>query len=108
MLAGLAMLVVTACGDTVKLPQAATGGALTAASVQVRQTGSGHARIDPSNVTFQIDNSGSLVVRVSATSTANAPQTLTLNATLYDATSNIIGTAVGGNVNVAPGSTSTY
>ena len=102
------MLAVAACGDSVKIPQAATGGALTATSVKVQQAGSGHARIDPNTVSFQIDNSGSLVVRVSVTSTASAPQTLTLSATLYDASNQIIGTAVGGNVNVPAGSTSVF
>lgn len=109
LVAAVAMLTVVACGETIKIPQASgSGGALTAASVQIRQSGSGHARIDPSNVTFQIDNSGSLLMHVSVTSTGGGLQTVTLDATLYDSGGNIVGTAVGGNVNVPPASTSTF
>jgi len=103
------MLALAGCGDTVKIPQATgSGGALTAASVQIRQAGSGQGRIDPNNVTFQVDNSGSLIMHVNVTSTGGGAQTLTLTATLYDSSSNIVGTAVGGKVNVPPGSVSTF
>jgi hypothetical protein len=94
---------VAACGDSTILPQAQTTGALTAASVRIEQSGPAHAQIDASHVTFQIDNSGTLVVNLTLRSTESSPQTLTLRASLYDAAGKVIGTATGGVVNLASG-----
>ena len=91
---------VAACGDSTVLPQAQTGGA---ASVRIEQSGPAHAQIDASHVTFQIDNSGTLVVNLTVRSTESSPQTLTLRASLYDAAGKVIGTATGGVVNLASG-----
>ncbi len=99
----LAAVALAACGDTVRLPEAPATGALTSPPVQIRQTGSALAQVDPSSVTFQLDDSGSLVVRLNVRSTAGASQTLALRASLFDSSHRVIGDAVGGQVEVAPG-----
>jgi hypothetical protein len=102
----LVLMVMTgaaACGDSTILPQAQVTGALTAASVRIEQSGPAHAQIDASHVTFQIDNSGTLVVNLTLRSTESSPQTLTLLASLYDAAGKVIGNATGGVVNLASG-----
>jgi len=94
---------VVACGDTTRLPEAPATGALTAPPVRIDQTGNAAARINGSTVTFQLDDSGSLVVHVTVRSTAQNAQTLAIRASLFDSSDNIVGDATGGTVNVGPG-----
>src|ERR1700736_167370 len=99
----MVMMGAAACGDSTVLPQAQGTGALTAASVRIEQSGPAHAQIDASHVTFQIDNSGTLVVNLTLRSTESSPQTMTLVASLYDAGGKIIGNATGGVGSLASG-----
>ena len=99
----MAALGLAACGDSTILPQAQATGALTAASVRIEQSGPAHVQIDASHVTFQIDNSGTLVVNLSLRSSESSRKTLTLRASLYDSGGTVIGTATGGVVNLAAG-----
>lgn len=93
---------VAACGDTVKLPEAATSGALTAATVQVHVTGNAPAHVDPTSVSFQLDGSGALVVHLTVTSGTSRSQTVAVTASLEDSGGTAVGDATGGAVNVVP------
>jgi hypothetical protein len=92
---------IAACGSTTRLPEAPSTGALTATSVQVRQTGNAPAQVDPTSATFQLDTSGSLVMHITVTSTASGPVTIAARASLYDSGGKLIGDAAGGDVNLA-------
>ncbi|HWW08609.1 MAG TPA: hypothetical protein VNY76_00040 [Candidatus Acidoferrales bacterium] len=96
-------LALAACGDSTILRQAQGTGALTTASVRIEQSGPAHVQIDASHVTFQIDNSGTLVVNLTLRSSETSPKTLTLRASLYDSGGTVIGTATGGVVSLASG-----
>ena len=96
-------LSLAACGDSKILTQAQATGGLTAASVRIEQSGPAHVQINASHVTFQIDNSGTLVVKLTLRSSESSPKTLTLRASLYDSGGTVIGTATGGVVNLASG-----
>jgi hypothetical protein len=104
---GTALLMLAACGSTQKLPEATSGGALTTSDVDshINQTGDAPATIDQSSVTFKVDDSGSLVVRLRLMSSASSPATFAVRGSLYDSGGNIIGDATGGEVNVDPGAT---
>jgi hypothetical protein len=73
----------------------------------ISQEGSAPVTIDTSSVTFMPDDSGSLVVHVTLTSTSAAPVTVIVRGSLYDTSHAIVGDVTGGQVNVAPGSTTT-
>lgn len=111
-LAGLMTALLAACGSSEQLPQAASSSPLVADDVtsHINQTGSAEATIDPASVTFKVDNAGILVVKFRLTSTASAPQTIAVRASLYDSSGVVIGDstmpgATGGAVNVEPGAT---
>lgn len=102
MLAGM----LVACGSSAQ-PVAQASPPLTAQSVAVHQTGNGAARIVTSSITYQVDDSGSLVIHLSAQSQSAAPETVTVRASLFDSGGNLIGDASGGQVQVpASGSAS--
>ena len=98
-------LAVSACGSDVKLPEAPHTSPLKASTVPITQTGSGLATIDPSSITYSLDAAGSLVVKLSLTSTAAGTQTFAIRGSLYNDEGSIIDDVTGGSVNVAPGST---
>lgn len=95
-----------ACGATTQ-PEVASATPLTAQTVTVKQTGNAAAQLDTSSITFQLDNSGSLVIHADVTSQATAPQTITARASLYDASGRLIGDATGGAIAIQPGATAT-
>jgi hypothetical protein len=93
--------VLVACGSSPQ-PVAQASPPLTTQSVDARQTGNGAARIIASSITYQIDNSGSLVIHLSVQSQAATPETVTVRASLFDSGGNLIGDATGGQVQVPP------
>ena len=98
-------LAVSACGSDIKLPEAPHTSPLKAATVPITQTGNGMATIDESSITYSLDGAGSLVVKLSLTSTAAGTQTFAIRGSLYNEDGTIIDDVTGGAVNVAPGST---
>lgn len=94
-----------ACGSSAAQPQAQSSPPLTARSVTVRQTGNASAQIVSSTITYQLDDSGGLVIHVSVQSQSASAQTITARASLFDSKSNLIGDATGGQISVTPGST---
>jgi hypothetical protein len=101
--AALLLLGLTGCGDDTRIPQAATSTPFTSTAVAITQQGNADVSIDTSSVTFVLDDTRSLVVHLSLTSHAAAPLTVSLRASLYDAKHNLVGDAVGGQINVQPG-----
>ena len=101
----LAAMLLSACGDTTKLPEAATTGALTATPVAIQQTGDAPAQVDTSSVTFQLDDSGTLVMHFTVRSNAGSSVTVTARASLYNSAGSLIGDASGGVVNLASAGT---
>ena len=101
----MTLVAVTACGDTSKLPEAQPTGSLTAGTVRIEQTGNAHAQVDPSTVTFQLDDSGALVVKMTIRSTSGATQTITTTGSLFDSNGKLIGNATGGLIDVPAGGT---
>jgi len=93
------------CGGSTQLPEAATGGPVTAATVGFSQTGNADAHIQQGSITYRLDATGSLVVRLSLTSSAATTQTIAIRASLYNSSGSIIDDAVGGQIQVAPGAT---
>lgn len=94
-----------ACGTAAPQPEVQSAPPLTAPSVTVRQTGNAPAQIVTSTITYQLDDSGGLVIRLSVQSQSASAQTITARASLFDAKGNLIGDATGGVISVAPGST---
>ena len=94
-----------ACGSSATQPEVGTAPPLTAQSVTVRQTGNASAQIVTSTITYQIDDSGGLVIHLNVQSQSAAAQTISARASLYDAKGNLIGDATGGQISVPPGST---
>lgn len=99
----LLLSLLAACGDDTRLPQAAGATAFSAASVTITQQGNADVSIDNASVVFALDGTRSLVVRLRLTSHASAPVNITLRASLYDKNHNLVGDAVGGQINVQPG-----
>lgn len=93
------------CGSTTTLPQAPATHPLTAPAVPVRQTGTAPVSILPGSITYMLDDSGSLVVRMSVKSNASAPVTLTVRGSLYDAAGTITDDVTGGQVGITSGAT---
>jgi hypothetical protein len=94
-----------ACGSTTQLPEAPATGALAASPLPVTQTGNAAARIDPKSVTLHLDNTGGLVVHVSATSTAADAETIMVRGSLLSANGTPVGDVTGGAIDIAPGAT---
>jgi hypothetical protein len=104
---GLCALLLVACGNTPRLPEAASTPPLVTNSVSVTQTGTAPVTIVPDSAQYRLDDSGSLVVTLRVTSEATAPQTITARASLYDTNGKLVGDATGGDVGVDPGQTVT-
>jgi hypothetical protein len=105
--AGCAALLV-ACGSSGSssaVPQTGSNRPLTASTVDVRPSGSTDFAVDPRSVSFQIYNSALLRMTVGVTSHAAVTSTVTMTATLLDASGASIGTAVGGAIDVPQGGT---
>ena len=98
-------VLVTACGETTRLPQAPETAPLTAAGVAVKQTGNAPVGIIAGSVTYRVDDSGSLVIDLQLTSRAKSKQTITVRASLYGAGGSLVGDATGGEVGVDAGAT---
>ena len=103
-LLGIAALAMVACGEKAQ-PEAVSAGALTTGAVQATQTGNAAAQLQAASVSYRVDNSGSLIVLIQVTSTASGPQTIMARASLYNASGQVIGDAVGGAVSVPAGAT---
>ena len=104
MLAAALTGLLAACGSSGQ-PQVQSSRPLTAQSVAVKQTGNGAAQIVPTTVTYQIDDSGALVIQLSVQSQSTAAESIMVRASLFDSDGGLIGDAAGGRVAVAPGST---
>jgi multidrug efflux pump subunit AcrA (membrane-fusion protein) len=98
-------VLLTACGDTPQVSEAATSPPLTADKVDITLTGDGVVTIvNPSaDVSFKLDNARLLVVHVKVHSTASAAQTVSIRASLFDAQGKLIGDATGGALAVPAG-----
>ena len=95
-----------ACGSSGQ-PQVQSSRPLTEQSVAVKQTGNAAAQIVPTTTTYQIDDSGALVIQLSIQSQSAEAESIAVRASLFDAGGGLIGDAAGGRVSVPPGSTST-
>lgn len=100
--AGASLL--TACGSSTQ-PEIGSATPLTAASVTATQSGNAQAKLVPGTISYRVDASGSLVIKLSVMSTASTPQTILVRASLLDASGTLIGDAIGGTTQVAPGAT---
>jgi hypothetical protein len=100
--AALLLGALTGCGDETHLPVVPTATPFLAGSVAVTQMGNADITIDARSVTFMLDPSRSLVVHLTLVSTAAAPVTVSIRASIYDPSHNIIGDATGANVTVPP------
>ena len=107
LVAALCGATLAACGTAAPQPEVQSSPPLTSPSVTVRQTGNASAQIVNSTITYQLDDSGSLVIHLSAQSQSASAQTITARASLFDAKGNLIGDATGGQFAVAAGSTAT-
>ena len=96
-----------ACGSAASQPEVQSRPPLTEQSVAVRQTGNASAQIVNSTITYQLDDSGGVVIHLSVQSQSPSAQTITARASLYDAKGNLIGDATGGQLSVAAGRTAT-
>ena len=105
LVAALCGATLAACGTSASQPEVQSSPPLTAQSVTVRQTGNASAQIVTSTITYQLDDSGGLVIQLSVQSQAASAQTITARASVYDAKGNLIGDATGGQLSVAAGST---
>ena len=103
--AALCAATLAACGSASSQPEVQSRPPLTEQSVAVRQTGNAAAQIVNSTITYQLDDSGGVVIHVSVQSQSASAQTITARASLYDAKSNLIGDATGGQLSVAAGGT---
>src|SRR5438309_9396542 len=77
------------CGST-QVPEAATGGPVTAATVGFSQTGHADAHIQQGSITYRLDATGSLVVRLSLPSSAATTQTIAIRASLHSSPGSIL------------------
>jgi hypothetical protein len=103
--ATLAVVALTACGDTVQVPHPPTATPFsTITAAQITQQGNAAATIDRSSVTFKPDDTQSLVVHLTVHSTATTPITLTVRGSIFDPQHQLIGDVSGGQINVAPAS----
>jgi hypothetical protein len=105
--AALLLVGLTGCGDDTKIPQAALATQFAASTVAITQQGNANATIDTSSVSFALDDTRSLVVHLTLTSHAFAKSSISVRVTLSDPKHNIIGDAIGGQVNVVPGQKAT-
>lgn len=100
-----AVLLLAACGDTPKIPQAPSQSPFQASSVTFKQTGDASATVVQSSVKFSTDASGALVVRGQVHSTASGETTIVIRVSLIDANGNVVGDATGADVGVPGGAT---
>lgn len=107
LVAALCGATLAACGSSASQPEVQSSPPLTAQSVTVHQTGNASAQIVTSTITYQLDDGGALVIRLSVQSQAASAQTITARASVYDSKGNLIGDATGGQISVAAGSTAT-
>lgn len=101
LVAALCGATLVACGTSASQPEVQSSPPLTAPSVTVRQTGNAAAQIVTSTITYQLDDSGGLVIHLSVQSQSATAQTITARASVYDAKGNLIGDATGGQLSVA-------
>lgn len=98
----LSLSALAACGDT-RLPEAPSTSPFAASTVSIRQVGNAPVTIDPSTVSFALDDARSLRVMLRLTSQASGPVTVSIRASLYDSRGGLIGDATGGQPNLQPG-----
>jgi hypothetical protein len=103
--ATLAMVGLTACGDTVQVPKPPTATPFsTITAAQISQQGNAPVTINPSSVTFSPDDTQSVVVHLTGQSAAPSSITISVRGSLFDPQHQLIGDVSGGQINVAPGS----
>ncbi|MFN2451673.1 MAG: hypothetical protein ABR541_04905 [Candidatus Dormibacteria bacterium] len=99
-------LVLAGCGsDPPHIPQALPATPVAASSVSITQTGDPAFAIDPTSVSFGLDDARLLVVRVRVHSSAPKAVTLMMRASIFDAGDHLVGDATGGLDGVGPGTT---
>jgi hypothetical protein len=97
---------VLSCGSSSSssaIPQTGSQKPLTAATIDVRPSGDTHFTVDPTSVRFEVDNAGLLHMTLTVASHADVRSTVTMTANLLDPAGAPVGSAVGGAVNVDPG-----
>jgi hypothetical protein len=99
----LLLVALSGCGDDTKIPQAVSATPFATSSVAITQRGNADATIDAGSVSFKLDDSRSLVVRATLTSRASSLISVSVRASLYDPSHNLVGDAIGGQVKVQPG-----
>jgi len=104
--AGALALLLVGCGsDPPHIPQVPAATPVAAAQVAVTQTGEPTISIDPTSVSFGLDDAGLLVVRLRVHSAAAAPVTVMVRTSVFDAGDHLVGDASGGLDGVGPGTT---
>ena len=102
-----AALVVVACGSDTPHVEQAGSAPLTESSVTLKQTGNAAIAIVAGSVQYKLDDARLLQVTLTLHSSAAGLQTVTLRGSLYDKAGRLVGDASGGQLGVAPGSTTT-
>jgi hypothetical protein len=98
----LLLVALSGCGDDTKIPQAVSATPFATSTVAITQRGNADATIDANSVSFKLDDSRSLVVRATLTSHATSLISVSVRASLYDPSHNLVGDAIGGQVKVQP------
>jgi hypothetical protein len=98
----LLLVAPSGCGDDTKIPQAVSATPFATSTVAITQRGNADATIDANSVSFKLDDSRSLVVRATLTSHATSLISVSVRASLYDPSHNLVGDAIGGQVKVQP------
>ena len=99
----LVLLALSGCGDATAIPQAGTATPFAVGSVSITQQGNAPVTVDTTSVHFSLDDTRSLVVHLMLTSHATGPVTVSVRASLYGPSHNLVGDAVGGQINVQAG-----
>jgi uncharacterized cupredoxin-like copper-binding protein len=103
----LLVMALSGCGDDTKLPQAVSTTPFATSTVAITQKGNADATIDARSVSFKLDDSRSLVVHATLTSHASSMMSVSVRASLYDPSHNLVGDAIGGQIKVQPGQPTT-
>lgn len=100
---GACGLLLAACGETPVIREASTQPPLLAPSVQSTETGDSSVTLTVGPADFRLDDARLLLITAHLHSSAAAPQTVAVHASLFDADGTIVGDASGGAVQVKPG-----
>lgn len=101
---GIACAILLAgCGSTPLIRQASTEPPLLASHLDSTQTGNADAVLTVKPGDFRLDDARLLVITVHLRSTAAAPESVAVRASLFDTDGTIVGDASGGTVALKPG-----